>query len=47
MLHGDSGLDGFMAGPIQWKMYLRRPRHRWDNIEFDLKAIGWEDMVWI
>jgi len=47
MLHGDSGLDGFMAGPNQWKMDLRRPRHRWDNIEFDLKAIGLEDMVWI
>jgi len=27
---------------------LGRPRHRWeDNIENDLKEIGWESMDWI
>jgi hypothetical protein len=35
-----------MEGPKQWKMDLRRPGHRWDNIEIDLKGIGLEDMVW-
>jgi hypothetical protein len=27
---------------------LGRPRHRWkDNIESNLKEIGWEDVDWI
>jgi hypothetical protein len=47
VLHGISDLDGFMDEPRRWKMNLRRPRHRWDNIDIDLKGPGLEDAVCI
>jgi ribosome biogenesis protein Nip4 len=36
-----------VANP-EGKRLLRRPRHRWeDNIEMNLKEIGYEDVNWI
>jgi hypothetical protein len=30
------------------KRSLGRPRRRWvDNVEMDLREIGWDDMVWL
>jgi hypothetical protein len=37
-----------MVGKPDGKRPLGRPRHRWvDNIEMDLREIGWDDVDWI
>jgi hypothetical protein len=36
------------VGKPEGKRPLGRPRHRWlDNINMDLRKIGWGDMDWI
>jgi hypothetical protein len=35
------------SGTSEVKGMLGRSRHVWDNIEMDLKDIGYEDMDWI
>jgi hypothetical protein len=37
-----------LVGKSEGKIPLRRPRHRWvDNVEMDLREIGWGGMDWI
>jgi hypothetical protein len=37
-----------LVGKLEGKRPLGRPRRRWlDNIEIDLKEIGWDGMDWI
>jgi hypothetical protein len=37
-----------LVGNPEGKRLLRRPRRRWvDNIEMDLREIGWDGMDWI
>jgi hypothetical protein len=37
-----------LVGKPEGKRPLRRPRRRWvDNIEMDLREIGWEGLDWI
>jgi hypothetical protein len=37
-----------LVGKPEAKRPLGRPRHRWvDNIEMDLREIGWDGMDWI
>jgi hypothetical protein len=36
-----------LVGKPEGKRPLGRPRHRWvDNIEMDLREIGWDGMDW-
>jgi hypothetical protein len=36
------------VGKPEGKRPLGRPRHRWvDNVEIDLREIGWDGMDWI
>jgi hypothetical protein len=36
-----------LVGTPEGKRPLERPRHRWvDNIEMDLREIGWDGMDW-
>jgi hypothetical protein len=36
------------VGKPEGKRPLGRPRRRWaDNIKMDLRAIGWDGMIWI
>jgi hypothetical protein len=42
------GRRGILVGKPEGKRPLERPRHRWvDNIEMDLREIGWDGMDWI
>jgi hypothetical protein len=37
-----------LAGNLEGKRPLGRPRHRWkDNIKMDHEEIGWEGVDWI
>jgi hypothetical protein len=37
-----------LVGKLEGKRPLGRPRHRWvDNIEIDLREIGWDNKDWI
>jgi hypothetical protein len=37
-----------LVGKPEGKRLLGRPKRRWvDNIEMDLREIGWDDMDWI
>jgi hypothetical protein len=37
-----------LVGRLAGKRLLERPMHRWtDNIEIDLREIGWNGMDWI
>jgi hypothetical protein len=39
---------GILVGKLERKRPLGTPRHRWvDNIEIDLREIGWDDVDWI
>jgi hypothetical protein len=38
----------FLVGKPEGKRPLERPRRRWeDNIEIDIREIGWGPMDWI
>jgi hypothetical protein len=37
-----------LVGKAEGRRSLGKPRHRWaDNIEMDLREIGWDGMDWI
>jgi hypothetical protein len=45
---GKGNAYGMLMGKAEGKRPLGSPRHRWeDNIEMDLRGIGWGGMGWI